>query len=135
MPVIQVSIDNVFAFALFVSGLNALVFSYFFLLIFRRIKEDEFMYSPKISEEHIPKLYKMAKEQKRPMTRLVNEIIGKAISEIDVPASEPATAHQNRKERRTDEDRRNGQGTEKTETPQVGQESPVQKPGNDGSQQ
>ncbi len=87
-PVIQISIDNVFAFALFVSGLNALVFSFFFMLIFRRIKEDEFMYSPKISEEHIPKLYKMAKEQKRPMTRLVNEIIGKALQEIEARDAE-----------------------------------------------
>ncbi len=79
MPVIQISIDNVFAFAVFVSGLNALVFSYFFMLIFRRIKEDEFMYSPKISEEHIPKLYKIAKEQGKPMTKVVNEMIDKAL--------------------------------------------------------
>jgi len=33
------------------------------------------MYSPKIAEEHIPKLYHEAKRRKIPMTRLVNEII------------------------------------------------------------
>ena len=33
------------------------------------------MYTPKISEKFIPVLYRIAKEEKKPMTRLVNEII------------------------------------------------------------
>ncbi len=34
------------------------------------------MYSPKISEEFVPVLFRVALSQKRPMTKLVNEIIG-----------------------------------------------------------
>ena len=33
------------------------------------------MYSPKISEEHIPALYRLAKVKKVRMTKLVNQII------------------------------------------------------------
>ena len=33
------------------------------------------MYSPKISEQLIPILYKRAKDEGKPMTRLVNEIL------------------------------------------------------------
>ena len=33
------------------------------------------MYSPKINEDYIPFLYRKAKSQKIPMTRLVNQII------------------------------------------------------------
>jgi hypothetical protein len=33
------------------------------------------MYSPKIKEEHIPVLYRLAKLKRMPMTRLVNNII------------------------------------------------------------
>jgi len=33
------------------------------------------MYSPKISEDLIPLLYRRAKEENKPMTRLVNEIL------------------------------------------------------------
>ena len=39
------------------------------------------MYSPKINEEFIPALYRLAKERKQPMTQLVNEIIGKYLAE------------------------------------------------------
>jgi len=39
------------------------------------------MYSPKISEEHIPVLYKLAKQQKIPMTKLVNDIINNALTQ------------------------------------------------------
>ena len=38
------------------------------------------MYSPKIDEDLIPVLYKMAKAQSRPMTKIVNDIIRKVIS-------------------------------------------------------
>ncbi len=40
------------------------------------------MYSPKIYERHIPTLYFIAKSFKKPMTRIVNEIIERAIKEI-----------------------------------------------------
>lgn len=33
------------------------------------------MYSPKVSEKLIPALYRKAKEQNKPMTELVNEIL------------------------------------------------------------
>ena len=39
------------------------------------------MYSPKINEEFIPALYRLAKERKKPMTQLVNEIIGKYLAD------------------------------------------------------
>jgi hypothetical protein len=78
MPVIQISIDNVFAFAVFCAGLNGFVFTFYFLRIIRILQEDR-MYSPKIDEKHIPILYKIAKEQGKPMTKVVNEMIDKAL--------------------------------------------------------
>jgi len=46
------------------------------------IKESEVkMYSPKIFEQYIPVLYRKSKELKIPMTRLVNQIIQKALEE------------------------------------------------------
>ncbi len=41
------------------------------------------MYSPKIDEELIPRLYRLRKLKKIPMTRLVNEILEKALSEME----------------------------------------------------
>lgn len=41
------------------------------------------MYSPKIDEGLIPTLYRLAKEKKVPMTRLVNELLRSAIGECD----------------------------------------------------
>ena len=38
------------------------------------------MYSPKISEDLIPQLYRMAKARKMPMTRLVSVIIRHALT-------------------------------------------------------
>ena len=38
------------------------------------------MYSPKIDEDLIPILYKMAKAKSRPMTKIVNDIIRKGIA-------------------------------------------------------
>ena len=46
------------------------------------------MYSPKINEEFIPVLYKVAKVQKIPMTRLVNQIIEERIKKVDLIALE-----------------------------------------------
>ena len=40
-------------------------------------------YSPKISEDLIPILYHLAKRQKMPMTRLVNEIIENYINQME----------------------------------------------------
>jgi hypothetical protein len=39
------------------------------------------MYSPKISEELIPIIYRMSKAKGQPMTRTVNAIIRKALEE------------------------------------------------------
>ena len=41
------------------------------------------MYSPKIKEELIPVLYRLAREMKIPMTRLVSSLIEKALKEIE----------------------------------------------------
>ena len=41
------------------------------------------MYSPKIKEELIPVLYRLAREMKIPMTRLVSSLIEKALAEIE----------------------------------------------------
>ena len=41
------------------------------------------MYSPKIREHHIPRLYRIAKSRNKPMTQIVDEIIGKALAMID----------------------------------------------------
>ena len=39
------------------------------------------MYSPKINEDFIPALYRLAKERKKPMTHLVNDILGKYLAD------------------------------------------------------
>jgi len=46
------------------------------------------MYSPKISEELIPDLYRLAKAKKRPMTKVVNEIIWDYIKNIEIVEEE-----------------------------------------------
>lgn len=46
------------------------------------------MYSPKVSEALVPTLYRLAKERKMPMTRLVNGMIRDAL----VNMSQPVTA-------------------------------------------
>lgn len=38
------------------------------------------MYSPRISEDLIPKLYQKAKAKNLPMTKLVNQIISKSLN-------------------------------------------------------
>ena len=42
------------------------------------------MYSPKISEALIPRIYQVAKEQKIPMTRWVNRVVEGAIPQTGV---------------------------------------------------
>ncbi len=41
------------------------------------------MYSPKIDEELIPRIYRLGKLKKMPMTRLVNEILQRRLSEME----------------------------------------------------
>lgn len=41
------------------------------------------MYSPKIDEALIPKLYRLRRVKKIPMTRLVNQIIAAALPELE----------------------------------------------------
>ena len=41
------------------------------------------MYSPKIKEELIPVLYRLAREMEIPMTRLVSSLIEKALNETE----------------------------------------------------
>jgi hypothetical protein len=49
------------------------------------------MYSPKIDEELIPRLYRLRKLKKIPMTRLVNGILENALQELE--KEEPAPAN------------------------------------------
>jgi hypothetical protein len=42
------------------------------------------MYTPKISEDLIPTLYKLSKARKRPMTKVVNEIITDYLQNIEI---------------------------------------------------
>ncbi len=45
------------------------------------------MYSPKIKEEFIPKLYSLAKEKGVPMTELVNQFIQEKLEEYQPEAN------------------------------------------------
>lgn len=40
------------------------------------------MYSPKIKKDLIPILYRLAKKQGKPMTRLVDELLKKSLKEV-----------------------------------------------------
>ena len=46
------------------------------------------MYSPKIEEELIPQLYKMAKAEKMPMTKIVNRLVREKITEYKAQKKE-----------------------------------------------
>lgn len=48
------------------------------------IEKEIVMYSPKIEEDLIPVLYKLAKQMGKPMTRLVDEILRKELSKIRI---------------------------------------------------
>jgi len=41
------------------------------------------MYSPKINEDLIPRIYRLGKLKKVPMTRLVNEILQRELLEME----------------------------------------------------
>jgi len=51
------------------------------------------MYSPKVSEDLVPRLYKLAKEQKRPMTKVLDGLIrNKLVEQVrDKPVSTEST--------------------------------------------
>jgi hypothetical protein len=40
------------------------------------------MYSPKIKEDLIPVLYRLAKEQGKPMTRVIDEILRRELADL-----------------------------------------------------
>ena len=48
------------------------------------------MYSPKVAEELVPVLYRLAKDRKMPMTRLVNGIIREALATNNLPVGKQA---------------------------------------------
>jgi hypothetical protein len=50
------------------------------------------MYSPKIDEELIPRLYRLRKLKKVPMTRLVNGILKNALLELEKEEPEQASS-------------------------------------------
>jgi hypothetical protein len=43
------------------------------------------MYSPKVAEDLVPVLYRLARDQRVPMTRLVNGIIRQALAANSLP--------------------------------------------------
>ena len=51
------------------------------------------MYSPKIHDDLIPRIYQVAKRAKIPMTRWVNQILKQALADQDSSLDHP-TAHQ-----------------------------------------
>ena len=48
------------------------------------------MYSPKISEELVPVLYRLARDRRMPMTRLVNGILREALASDQLSEHKPA---------------------------------------------
>ena len=47
------------------------------------------MYSPKISEELVPVLYRLARDRRMPMTRLVNGLLREALASDQLPQDKP----------------------------------------------
>jgi len=50
------------------------------------------MYSPKISEDLIPKVYRLAKAENKPMTRVVDEILRNYLNEIEIGGKQSTMA-------------------------------------------
>jgi len=48
------------------------------------------MYSPKIKESLIPKIYRISKVERIPMTRWVNRVLEEALSKIIEPENGPS---------------------------------------------
>ncbi len=55
------------------------------------------MYSPKIKEDLIPRIYEIAKKKGIPMTTLVDEVLRKALDGMDSKGDEPPNKRQRRK--------------------------------------
>ena len=49
------------------------------------------MYTPKISEELVPVLYRLAKDRRMPMTRLVDWIIRQSLASSNLPQVKPVS--------------------------------------------
>ena len=52
------------------------------------------MYSPKISEDLIPELYRLRKKRNMPMTQLVDQIIRNALALNTPPDSKPQSVYE-----------------------------------------
>ena len=50
------------------------------------------MYSPKIREEYIPVLYRLAKQRRIPMTRLVDDLLHESLKTFEIPNLEVPAA-------------------------------------------
>jgi hypothetical protein len=50
------------------------------------------MYSPKVSEELVPVLYRLAKDRRMPMTRFVDGIIRQALASNNLPLGKSAAS-------------------------------------------
>ncbi len=46
------------------------------------------MYSPKIRKEFIPVLYRMAKNRKKPMMAIVNDMIAEALKKLEMEVND-----------------------------------------------
>ncbi len=55
------------------------------------------MYSPKIKEDLIPRIYEIAKKKGIHMTTLVNELLRKALNGMDVKEDEWSSKRQSKK--------------------------------------
>ena len=55
------------------------------------------MYSPKIKEDLIPRIYKIAKKKGIPMTTLVDEVLRKALNGMDSKGDEQPNKKQSKK--------------------------------------
>lgn len=65
------------------------------------------MYSPKIREELIPRLYRLARNGKVPMTRLVNRLLEQGLAELEQSGEKisepPQVAYQQCQKRQQEE--------------------------------
>jgi hypothetical protein len=51
------------------------------------------MYSPQISEDLIPLIYRRAKEKKKPMTRIVDEILRESLTGEEQDSNDTTDQH------------------------------------------
>lgn len=53
-----------------------------------RRKEGRHLYSPKVPEEYIPRLWRLARDRGRPMTQLVRDAVSQYLTEEEKKRSE-----------------------------------------------